>query len=217
MVELMAALRAGEFAGECDARGQIRTVLVRMLLVALVVIGLLTAGVAVAAPGVNADVTVRAEGTYSGAATSAGTPSFRFNLGDLTQLSPGTGVGFADKLYYAQRTIAASSTENLDLAGALTDPLGATITCAKVKSLTFVAAAGNTNSVVVGGAGSNTFVGPFADATDKISIPPGGAITLTHPGAGWTVTASTGDILLVANSSSGSGVTYDVLITCATA
>jgi hypothetical protein len=171
---------------------------------------------AFAAPGVSADVTVRAQGAYSGTALTGGTPSFRFDVGDVTQLSPGTGVGYADKLYYGERTIAASSSENLDLAGSLADPLGSTITCAKVKSLTFVAAAGNTNSVVVGGAGSNTFTGPFADATDKISIAPGSAWTVTHAGAGWTVTASTGDILLVANSSSGSSVTYQVVITCAT-
>ena len=35
---------------------------------------------------------------------------------------------------------------------------------------------------------------------------------LSTPTTGATVTASTGDILLVANSSSGSSVTYDIVI-----
>lgn len=185
--------------------------------IVLLAAGSMAAFAAHAAPGVNADVSVRAEGTYSGTALAGGTPSFRFSVGDVTQLNPGTGTGFADKMYYGVRTIAASGTENLDLAGSLADPLGATITCAKVKSLTFIADAANTNNVVVGGAGSNTFTGPFSDATDKVAIAPGSAMTFTHAGAGWTVTASTGDILLVANSSSGTSVTYQVVITCATA
>lgn len=189
----------------------------KLFLSALAACALLGASFAQAAvPGVSADVTVQAKGVYGGTSTSGGTPSFRFDLTDVTQLQPGTGVGYADKMYYGERTIAASGTENLDLAGSLTDPLGSTITCAKVKSLTFVASAANTNDVVVGGAASNTFLGVFSDATDKIKISPGSAWTITHAGAGWTVTAATGDIILVANSSSGTSVTYQVVITCST-
>lgn len=166
-----------------------------------------------ATAGVSVDITARAQGRFYGAAQAGvGQPSLQFDLLKLTQLQPGTGTGYADLIYTGTRTIAASSSENLDLSGSLTGPLGSTLTFVKVKAILIVADAGNTNNVVVGGAGSNTFTGPFADATDKLSIPPGGSLLLTHPGAGWTVTASTGDILLVANSSSGSGVTYKVMI-----
>lgn len=129
----------------------------------------------------------------------------------------GTGSGAADILFADERTLAASATENLDLAGGLTDALGVSRTCVDVKAIVIKAAAANTNSVVVGGAGSNTFVGPFADATDKVTIPPGGVVSFVHPGAGWTVTAATGDILLVANSAAGTGVDYEIVIVCASA
>lgn len=128
------------------------------------------------------------------------------------EFEDGTGVAQCDTFFSDTRTLSASATENLDLSGSLGAPLGGSAVFADVKVLRVRAAAGNTNNVVIGGAGSNTWVGPFANATDKISIPPGGCFEVVHPGAGWTVTASTGDILLVANSGSGTSVSYDIEI-----
>lgn len=127
-------------------------------------------------------------------------------------LASGTGENQADLIFADSRTLTASSTENLDLAGSLASPHGATLTFATVKAIYIKAAAANTNNVVVGGAGSNTFVGPFSDSSDKIAVRPGGVLMISATETGWTVTASTGDILLVANSSSGTSVTYDIII-----
>ncbi len=124
----------------------------------------------------------------------------------------GTGAGQIDRVFGDARTLSASATENLDLAGGITDAFGQTITFAKVRGLLISADAGNTNDVVVGGAASNAFVGPFADASDKIKIAPGASVLITAPAAGWTVTAGTGDILLVANGGSGTSVTYKIAI-----
>ncbi len=172
---------------------------------------LLAPATAMAAAGVSANITLNLDGRYTGAPT-IGSTGADLALHNLFQFTPGTTTGKADKLFASTRTLAASATENLDLAAVLTDPLGGTLTFVKVKAIYIKAADANTNSVVVGGAATNTFTGPFVDATDQISIPPGGAILLMHPGAGWTVTAATGDILKVTNSSSGTGVTYDVVI-----
>lgn len=163
------------------------------------------------AQGVSADLQASLVGSYT-ATNDLGSVTFSFNEKVRQNFIPGTTTGKADKLFSDTRTLAASATENLDLAGVLTDPFGATATFVKVKAIYIKAAAGNTNNVVVGGAGSNTFAGPFSDATDKVVIPPGGTVLLIHPGAGWTVTAATGDILLVANSGAGTGVTYDVVL-----
>lgn len=128
-------------------------------------------------------------------------------------LATGTGAGQADQIWSDTRTISASSSENLDLAASLVDPFGTTLTFVKIKGLIIRASTGNTNDVVVGGAASNGFINWVADATDKINIRPGGLFVLIDPtGSGYAVTASTGDILKVANSSSGSSVTYDVII-----
>lgn len=171
----------------------------------------MAAAVPAQAAGVQADIVAQIHGRFTGT-NDLGSPVFPIDLRAQTTVAPGTGSGYADLVFADERTIAASSTENLDLAGALTSPLGQTLTFVKVKTIMIVASSANTNNVVVGGAGSNTFIGPFADATDKIAVPPGGILLLTHPGAGWTVTASTGDILLVGNSGSGSGVTYKVVL-----
>ena len=164
-----------------------------------------------ASPGVNASLQTSASGRYYGASGLI-SPAVPFDISSLLTLTPGTTAGKADKLYAAQRTIAASSSENLDLAGVLVDPLGATVTFAKVKAILVIAASTNTNNVVVGATGTNAFIGPFVDATDGLSIPPGGAVLITHPGAGWSVTATTADLLKVANSGSGTGVTYKVVL-----
>ncbi|MFN3473562.1 MAG: hypothetical protein ACK4ZW_05900 [Blastomonas sp.] len=128
-------------------------------------------------------------------------------------IGSGTGDNQADQVFADTRTLAASSSEDLDMAGVLTNGLGSTITFASVKALIIVAAAGNTNDVVVGGAASNAFATMFGDATDTIKVPPGGFVVLGDFGAtGFAVTASTGDLLKIANGGSGTPVSYDILI-----
>jgi hypothetical protein len=90
---------------------------------------------------------------------------------------------------------------------------GATLTFTKIKAILVKAAEGNTNNVVVGGAASNGWVGPFGDVSDTVAVKPGGTLLLVAPNAaGYAVTAGTGDILKVANSGAGTGVTYDIVI-----
>lgn len=127
-----------------------------------------------------------------------------------TELTSGTGTSQCDLEYRAQRTLAASANEDLDLAGSLADVFGATLTFVKVRGIWIKAAAGNTNSVIIKPASSNGFTGPFGGATHTITLPKEGIFLVTAPQAGWTVTAGSGDKINIANSSSGSSVTYDI-------
>lgn len=145
-------------------------------------------------------------------ALDLGNADFVLNKAYKNTLTTGTGDDQFDLVFTDQRTLSASATENLDLAAALTDAFGNTLTFATVKAIIVKAASGNTNNVEIGGAASNTFVGPFDDATDKVALGPDAMFAVTAPNTGWTVTASTGDILLMANSSSGTSVTYDIII-----
>lgn len=120
-------------------------------------------------------------------------------------LESGTSSGKADRFYQDDFSIAGSGSTNYDLAGSLTGGLGAAAVFAKVKAIVLVASPGNVNSIVVGN-GTAPFVGPFGAGTESVSIPPGGLLMLTAPAAGWSVTATTGDILKLANSSSGTAV-----------
>ncbi|WP_242890267.1 hypothetical protein [Actinomadura litoris] len=147
-----------------------------------------------------------------------GPPSSDVRKARSFPLANGTGANQADRLFADRRTLAASASESLDLAGSLVDTLGATITFARVRALLVEASSGNTNNVVVGGAASNAFASMFGDATDKLVVRPGGAILLLAPGAtGYAVTATTGDLLQVANSGGTTSVTYDITIIGASA
>jgi hypothetical protein len=128
-------------------------------------------------------------------------------------LSNGTGANQANALWLDTRTLAASATENLDLAGVLVDAFGNTLTFTKIKAVLVEADDTNVNDVVLGGAGSNPWLAPFGDASDTIKVKPGGFIMMVAPDAnGLAVVASTGDILKVANSAGSSGVTYTIAL-----
>lgn len=132
-------------------------------------------------------------------------------------LADGTGADQADRIFTDTRTLTASATEDLDLAGVLTDAFGATITMARIKAILVKAASGNTNNVNVSRPASNG-VPLFLAASDGIPVLPGGAFLWVAPNAaGVAVTASTGDLLTFTNSAGTTSVTYDVVIVGASA
>lgn len=132
-------------------------------------------------------------------------------------LGDGTGADQADLIFHDQRTLAASGTEDLDLAGTLTDAFGATLTFARVKAVLVAAASGNTNDVQVTQPATDG-VPLFLAASDGIAVRPGGLFLLAAPDAtGVVVTTGTGDLLTVTNSAGSTGVTYDVVVIGASA
>jgi hypothetical protein len=145
-------------------------------------------------------------------ANDIGSITFDINKQYKDSLDSGTGSSQADLVFADTRTLTASATEDLDLAGTLIDALGDTLTFVKVKAIYIKAADANTNNVEITPASSNGFLGPFNAAADQVDLPPGGSLNVTAPVSGWTVTAGTGDLITITNSSSGTGVTYDVII-----
>ena len=132
-----------------------------------------------------------------------------------TALTNGTGAGNADKIWHDQRTLAASATEDLDLAGSLTDALGNAVVFARIKGIIVFAAAANTNDVLVGGvaAGLSTIIQP--QTTGLVVVRPGAVFAVmagVADSTGYAVTATTADLLHVANSTSGTPVTYDIIV-----
>lgn len=139
-----------------------------------------------------------AEAKYAGAAA--------------VDFADGAGDFQASKVFSDTRTLAASASEDLDLAGSLVNPLGVAVVFATIKAILIKAAVGNTNNVVVGGAAATQFVGPFGAATHTIAIPPGGQFMITAPKTGWAVGAGASDLLKLANSGAGTGVTFDIVV-----
>lgn len=135
------------------------------------------------------------------------------------QLTSGTAAGQADVMFTDTRTINASSSEDLDLVGALTDAFGTTFSPARVKALVVKAAAGNTNNVVVGGASATQWAA-LLGTTGTVTLRPGAffaAVAGVADATGYVCAAGSTDLLKIANSSSGSSVTYDIVVIGASA
>jgi hypothetical protein len=150
-------------------------------------------------------------GRHTGTA-DLGTPVMPFGLSSAIALTDGTAAGMADRVFSDTRTLGVSATEDLDLAGVLTDAFGALITFAKLKALIIKAAAGNTNNVNLSRPAGATGVPLFLAISDGLVIPPGYTFAWFGSGTGITVTPASGDLITLTNSAGGTGVTYDVVI-----
>lgn len=161
------------------------------------------------------ELTLKLIATLTGTGDLA-TPAVPLELTERIRLATGTGASQADMLWSDRRTLAASATEDLDLAASLTGPLGGTLTFARVKALIVLASDGNTNDVQVTrpSAGAPLFM---ADG-DGVAVKPGGMLVIAAPGAtGYPVTATTDDLITFTNSAGSTSVTYDVVIIGASA
>lgn len=160
-------------------------------------------------PGVTGEIKVSIDVTQTGTA-DLGNPTVKAAISELFQFTAGNAaLGTADVMFKDTRTLAASGTENLDLAGVLVDAFGAVATSAEIIAIYVKAASGNTNNVVIGNV-TNGFVGPLG-ATGTYTVSPGDFYLATSRN-GWAVTAATGDLLKITNSAAGTPVTYDVVI-----
>jgi hypothetical protein len=146
-------------------------------------------------------------------ATDLGSQSAPMNQAFPISFSDGAGAGQANVIFADRRVLAASANEDLDLVGSLTNLLGGAAAFARVKAIIIVAAAANVNNVVVSRPAAAGV--PFVDAEEKLfpDVRPGGLAAWVDPGAtGVAVTATTADLVNIANSSSGSSVTYDIIV-----
>src|SRR5512139_466082 len=159
---------------------------------------------------VTANLQVSVTGQHTNA-LDLGVATFPFVKALALALASGTGANQSDRVFTDTRTLTASATENLDLAGTLVDAFGATITFVTVKAVLIVAAAGNTNNVQVTRPASNGLP-LFIAAGDGLEVKPNGAFAWFAPGVGIAVTAGTGDLLALTNSAGGTSVVYDVII-----
>lgn len=183
--------------------------------VALLALVALVGGLANQGDVSAATLTTRIQLNLSGELQSAldlVTASAPLVLRKTLDLANGTGANQANVIWSDQRILAASATEDLDLAGGgLLDPFGVAFAPAKVRCIIVAASSLNTNNVVLGGDVNSV---PFlSTAATTTTIQPGGMVVFTAPGlAGYPVTAGTGDIIQVANSGAGTSVTYDVVV-----
>ena len=162
-------------------------------------------------------VTARVEATHTSGLDLA-TVSDPLDFLRRIELASGTGASQADQVWHDQRTLSASASEDLDFAGSLADAFGSTLTFARIKLLAVYAAAANTNNVVVTQDSSAGVAGIFTGASEGVSVRPGGIFLWVAPDAtAAAVTATSADLITFTNSSSGTSVTYDVVVIGASA
>lgn len=165
--------------------------------------------------GVRGDIALRIDLTQVGS-NDIGSPKMRATVDKILSLSEGTDATNKANIFFSDtRTIALSANESIDLSGALTDAFGASVVAAEIVAIYIEAAAANVNNVQVTRPASNGFIGPFLAASDGVSIKPG-EYALFVSQSGWAVTASTGDLLNIANSGAGTGVDYTIIIVART-
>lgn len=128
-------------------------------------------------------------------------------LSILKTLANGTANGEADKAWRDDRTLASNTSEDLDLAGSLTDELGAAVVFAEVCAILIEADEDNTTNLTIGGATAEAQLF-FAAAGDKAILKPGDFL-LAYSKTGWAITATTADGLKVANAS-GAAANYSI-------
>ena len=129
-------------------------------------------------------------------------------------LGSGTGAGNADLLWNDTRTINASSNDDLDLVGSLTDALGTTFSPVRIKGLVVSAAAANSNNVVLGAAAATQWAA-LLGTTGTVQVRPGATFAVFAGVAdttGYVCAAGSTDLFRVANGGAGTSVTYDIIV-----
>jgi len=160
--------------------------------------------------GLKALVSASISGVLSKGMTHGGSIEQKFAFGIGLQFEDGTGAGQASKIFASRRSIGASATDDIDLAGALVNDLGDAVVLSAVKALLVRHVSGGNAAVI--GLGTNPFLGPLGGTTPTFTVPVGGEMMVVNPSAGgWTVGAGASDILRIANGA-GSTLVVDVVV-----
>lgn len=129
-------------------------------------------------------------------------------------LADGNAIDKAEHVWYDERTVNASATDSLDLAGSLTNAFGATITFTKLKLIMVEnrsTTAGDILHITRPAANGVPWAGA---AADYVNLGPGGTFLLYCPSVAGiaTVTAATGDLIDIVEAGGANNVTYRITL-----
>ena len=135
-----------------------------------------------------------------------------------TAFATGATADLANRWYESSRTLAASTSEDIDLydfSGA-TNAVGETYALAVVKSIMIRnTSAVATTTITVGAAASNPWVGPFGGTSPTLTLTKGtttdGMVMLVN-GTGWTVTDAASHLLQIENNDATNAATYEIIV-----
>jgi len=132
-----------------------------------------------------------------------------------TSLANGTSANQINRRWSDTRSLASAASEEIDLAGSLTDEFGNAVTFAKVKAIIIYNKATDPGDDLVLGTtatGGDT-CDLFLDPSDGINIDAKGVFVWLSPVDGFAVGAGTTDKLKIKNSSSDeNSISYDIYL-----
>lgn len=139
------------------------------------------------------------------------TPADRLALSRTFDLADGSGANQAQVLFSDIRTLADGANEVLDLyaSGSLLDNLGVALTLTRLKVLYLKNLSTDANLLVGGG---TTPVGVFADASDILTLPPGGIFIYTAPNATGLLLTTNKNLKLEHNGTGTSTLSYEIIV-----
>ena len=169
--------------------------------------------------GLTAEIEARIKLTAK-RAIDMSTPEARLDLAALLAATFGTGAGKANQAWWDRRPLVGGANEELDLAGALTNAFGQTVTFASIIALLIVNRSGEgllgqavTDATIRIGGAASEWQGFFAAAGDKLDLVVGGGILVMNPtAAGWAVTATSADELKIENLDGADAAVYDIVV-----
>lgn len=167
--------------------------------------------------GVNsAQIQLRINADVSGN-NDLGNPSFRPELEALLQFLGGTTADKVDIIFSDERSVNASSNDDIDLSGVLADAFGATIAAVEIVFIA-IKNLSTSQTLTIGVAGTNPWVTMWAASGDGIKVFPRGVFMNAAPDASGlgAVVGGASDVLRVANGS-GSAALYEIIIGARTA
>lgn len=169
----------------------------------------------------DATFTLTGAGTLTPAtAPSLESPVSALNIGDgewdealSVTFADGNGSGQAETWYSGERIVAATTADNLDLSGVLSNVFGVSIAAVKVKWIILaIVTPDGTKTIRIGPRNqANAWQGPWGGTGATVYQDVTHWQPFFEPVNGWSVTAGTGDILGIYNPSAVS-VTYRIWI-----
>ncbi len=127
----------------------------------------------------------------------------------------GTGPDQINIMYRARRTVTPSTTtDDIDLAGVLTDVFGNTISFTHIKEIVILnRATVSGRDLLIGAAAANAWSQPFnGSATAQDDLWASGIWVRSAPLSGIPVTAGSSDTLRVTHNGGSDDIVYDIII-----
>lgn len=180
----------------------------KQLAVAVIAVAVVVAsGIAYAALSSKVILTIQTQ--YTGT-SDLGSTINTLSLDRAITLTSGDGASEADVIFHDERTLADDANEVLDFhAGTLSDPLGAALTMDIIKVL-YIKNTSTTTDLKIGG-GTDP-IPLFANATDILSIKPGGTFLYSAPDATGLSAIDGNDLNILHGGGGTADVEYEIIV-----